>query len=212
MSARYGSEGLGAWVLDRLGPGARVPSRPGAPPEVDVRTGRAVSAVTVRAALALVSVAAVVVAVGMPGAVVPAELAGLMMAVALLPAVLPRWPLTAVVVLVVGVRVALADPASPLVLALLVLLVHALLRLGAVAARTTWRTRVELHVLADDWRAALAAQGGAQVLALLAGAVTAGGDDGAWRLVGLAAVLGLSVLALARPVVPWWRRRPDTGG
>ncbi|MBO3094875.1 hypothetical protein [Cellulomonas dongxiuzhuiae] len=212
MSARFGSEGFGAWVLDRLGPAARAPRRGGEPPEVDVVTGPTVSALTLRAALALVGVAAVVVAATMPGRVVPLEVLVAMVAVGVLPAVLPRWPVAAVVVLVVGVRVLVADPASPLVLAALVLLVHALLRLAAVAARTGWRTRVELAVLADDLRAALVVQGAAQVLALLAGAVAAGADGGAWRFAGLAAVVGLSVLALARPARPWWRARPDRLG
>ncbi|GIG41623.1 hypothetical protein [Cellulomonas phragmiteti] len=208
MRARYGSEGLGAWVLDRVGTGARAPRRRGEPPEVDVRTSRSVPSVTVRAALALVAVAAVVLAVTAPGSVVPPGVVALLLGVALAPAVVPRWPVAALVVLVVGVRVWLADPVSPLVLATLVLLVHVLLRLAAVAARTTWRTRVEVAVLTDDWRAALAVQGGVQALALLAGAVAAAGDDGAWRLAGLAAVLGLSVLALARPARPWWQGRP----
>lgn len=209
MSARHGSEGLGAWVLDRVGPRVRARRDHGEPPEVDVRTGPTVAAVTVRATLALAGVAVVLVAATMPGRVVPVEVLALMVAVGLAPAALPRWPVTAVLVLVVGVRVLLADPASPLVLAGLVLLVHALLRLAAVAARTTWRTRVELAVLGDDWRAALAVQGGAQVLALLAGWAAVGPGAAGWRFAGLAAVLGLSVLALTRPARPWWRGRAE---
>jgi len=206
MSLRFGSEGLGAWVLDRV-PGARTPRRRGEPTEVDVRTGPTVPAVTLRLALALAGVAAVLVAATMPGRVVPVEVLTLMVAAGLLPAVVPRWPVTAVLLLVVGARVLIADPASPLVLAALVLLLHAVLRLAAVAARTTWRTRVELAVLADDWRAALVVQGGAQVLAVVAGGAAAADDD-VWRVAGLVAVLGLSVLALTRPVRPWWGARP----
>ncbi|ADG76288.1 hypothetical protein Cfla_3411 [Cellulomonas flavigena DSM 20109] len=208
MSARYGSEGLGAWVLDRLGPSARTRRRRGEPPEVDVRTGRSVASVTLRAVLALVGVVTVLVAATLPGRPVPVGLLAVMVVVALTPAVAPRWPTTALVVLVVGVRVALAEPPSPLLLALLVLLVHVLLRLGAVAAHTAWRTRVEVAVLLDDGRAALGAQLGAQALALVAGAVAAGTVDDAWRLAGLVAVVVLSVLALLPPVRPWWQRRP----
>lgn len=208
MSAQFGSEGLGAWVLDRLGPRARAPRRRGEPPEVDVRVARTVASVTLRAALALVGVGVVLVAATLPGRPVPPGLLVVMAVAGLGPAVAPRWPTTALVVLVVGARVALADPPSPLLVAVLVLLVHLLLRLGAVAAHTTWRTRVEVAVLVDDWRAAVAAQGGAQALALVAGAVAAGTADDAWRLAGLVAVLMLSVLALLRPVRPWWQGRP----
>lgn len=207
MSVRYGSEGLGARVLDALG--ARTRRRHGEPPEVTLRTGPAIAAVTVRLLLALAGVGAVLVAATMPGPVVPTELLTVMVAVPVVAAVVPRWPVTALVVLVVGVRVLLADPAPPLVLAVLVLLVHVLLRVGAVAARTTWRTRVELAVLGDDWRAALGVQAGVQALALVAGVAAAGAGASAWRLVGLAAVLGLSALALARPARPWWRGRGD---
>ncbi|UZN03143.1 hypothetical protein [Cellulomonas sp. S1-8] len=208
MSARYGSEGLGAWVLDRV-PALRASRRRGEPAEVDVRTGPTVSAVTLRAGLALVSVVAMVVAITMPGRVVPVEPAGLMLALALVPAALPRWPVTALVVLVVGLRVLLAEPASPLVLAALVLLLHVLLRLAAVAARTTWRTRVELAVLGDDLPAALVVQAGAQVLAVVAGVVAGTAGAAGWRGVGLVAVVALTGLVLARPVRPWWRGRSD---
>lgn len=206
MSARFGSEGLGAWVLDRLGVRGRSPRRHGEAAEVDLRTGRTVASVTLRTALALVGTLLVLVAGTMPGGVVPTALLAVLVGLALVAAAAPRWPLTALVLLAVGVRVLAADPAPPLVLAALVLLVHVLLRLTAVAARTTWRTRVEVAVLTDEWRPALAAQVGAQALALLAGAVAVGADDGAWRLVGLATVLGLAVLALTRPAQPWWQR------
>lgn len=205
MSVRYGSEGLGAWVLDRLGPAARAPRRRGEPPEVDVRTGPTVPAVTLRAALALAGVAAVVVAATAPGRAVPGSVLGLMVLVALAPAVVPRLPVTALLVLVVGVRLLLAEPAPPLVLAALVLLLHVVLRLAGVAARTGWRTRVEVAVLRDDLPAAFVAQAGAQGLALVAG-LASGADAGTgWRLTGFVVVLGLVALALARPVRPWWR-------
>ena len=208
MSARFGSEGFGAWVQDRLGPAARAPRRRGEPAEVDVRTGRTVPAVTVRAALAVAGVAAVVVAATAAGPVVPAPLLGLMVLVGAAPAVAPRLPLTALLLLAVGVRLLVADPASPLVLAALVLLVHVVLRLAAVAARTGWRTDVEVAVLRDDLPVALAAQVGAQVLALVAG-LASGADAGTgWRVVGLVGVLGLVTLAIAPPARPWWRAAP----
>jgi len=208
MSARFGSEGFGAWVQDRLGPAARAPRRRGEPAEVDVRTGRTVPAVTVRAALAVAGVAAVVVAATAAGPVVPAPLLGLMVLVGAAPAVAPRLPLTALLLLAVGVRLLVADPASPLVLAALVLLVHVVLRLAAVAARTGWRTDVEVAVLRDDLPVALAAQVGAQVLALVAG-LASGADAGTgWRVVGLVVVLGLVTLAIAPPARPWWRAAP----
>jgi|GEM_PF-873225 len=217
MSARFGSEGLGAWVLDRVGPALRTPRRRGEAPEVDVRTGPSVPAVTLRAGLALAGAAAVVVAVLAPGRAVPVEVLVPLLVVGVAPAVVPRWPATALLVLVVGVRLLLADPAPPLVLAALVLSLHVVLRLAPVAARTGWRTRVEVAVLTDDLRVALAAQLGAQVLALVAG-LTAGAGEVAgegvvavagadvWRVVGLVVVAGLSVLALARPTRPWWSR------
>lgn len=209
MSVRQGSEGFGTWVLDRLGPAARAPRRRGEAPEVDVRTGPTVPAVTLRAAVALVGVAAMVVAATMPGGAVPVGLLWLLVGLGLLPAVLPRWPVAAVVVLAVGVRVLSADPASLPVLAALVLLLHALLRLTAVAARTTWFTRVEVAVLTDDLRPALAVQAGAQALALVATWTAGASEGGLWRIAGLAAVLGLSALALTRPVRPWWQGSPE---
>ncbi|MCC2333683.1 hypothetical protein [Cellulomonas wangsupingiae] len=208
MSARFGSEGFGARVQDLLGPLGRAPRRRGEPAEVDVRTGRTVPAVTVRAALAVAGVAAVVVAATAPGRVVPVSLLGLMVLVGAAPAVAPRLPLTALLLLVVGVRLLVADPAPPLVLAALVLLVHVVLRLAPVAARTGWRTDVEVAVLRDDLPAALAAQAGAQVLALVAGLASAADAGTGWHVVGLVVVLGLATLAIAPPARPWWRAAP----
>lgn len=204
MSVRGGSEGLGAWVLDRLGPAARAPRRRGEPPVVDVRTGPTVPAVVVRTVLALAGAAAAMVAGTAPGPVVPGPALVLMAAVGVAGAVVPRAPLTALLLVVVGVRVLVADPVSPWVLAALVLLLHVALRAGAVAARTGWRARVEVAVLRDDLRAALAAQAGAQALALLAGAAVGADAGTGWRLAGLAVVVGLAALALARPARVWW--------
>ena len=208
MSVRQGNEGFGAWVMDRL-PSVRDGRRRGEPPEVEVRGGPSVPSVVLRAVVAAVSVAAVLVAVGLPGADVPDGLRALLVAVALLPALAPRWPTAALVVLAVGVRVLTADPVAAPWLAVLVLLVHALVRLTPVAARTTWRTRVEVAVLGDGLRGALAVQAGAQGLALVASALAGAGAGATWRVAGLAAVLGLTALALVRPVRPWWQGRPE---
>ena len=215
MSARFGSEGLGAWVLDRF-PALRtgrpaVPrgagGRPGAGSgdgraEVTVTTGPAVPASVLRALLVLVGgLLVVLTASSAPGGVL-----GAMLLLAGAPAWLPRWPTVALLLLAVGLPLLLGDPASPLVLACLVLLVHVEVRLVAVVARTSWRTRVETAVLRDDWRVAAAVQVAAQVLALVAGAA-AGADGGqVWLVAGLVVVVALSAVALARPVSPWWRQ------
>ncbi|MBO0919677.1 hypothetical protein J1G42_02415 [Cellulomonas sp. zg-ZUI222] len=211
MSARFGSEGFGAWVLDRIGPTARAPRGRGEPPEVTVRTGPSVPAVAVRAVLALAAVVAALVAGTMPGGMVPSWVLTLLVVVALAPAVVPRVPVTAFLVLAVGVRVLLADPASPLVLAVLVLALHVVLRLAALVARIGWRGRIEVAVLTDDLRAAVAVQVGAQALALLAGAAAGAGGaaGGGWRVVGMLAVAGLAAAVMIRPVRPWWRGQPD---
>lgn len=203
MSVR--SEGLGAWVLDRVGPTLRARPRRGEAPEVDVRTGATVPAAAVRGALAIAGVLLAVVAATAPGSVAPVAVLVLMLAAGVAPALLPRWPLTSVLLLVVAVRLLFADLAPPLVLAALVLLVHVVLRLAPVAARTGWRARVEVAVLAGDARGALVVQAAAQVLALLAGLAAGAGAAGQWHAVGAVAVVALTTLVLARPARSWWR-------
>ncbi len=188
--------------------------RPAAP-HVVLRTGPAVHAVVLRGVLAVVGVAAVLVALGGPGAAEPGagdeSGAGpgvmLLALVGAAPAVWPRSPAAALLVLGVGVRVLVAGPPGAARLALLVLLLHALLWLTALAARTGWRTRVELAVLRDAAPAALVAQAGAQVLALVATALAGGVTGGdAWRVAGAVAAALVAAVALVRPDEPWWRR------
>jgi hypothetical protein len=82
-----------------------------------------------------------------------------------------------------------------------VLLVHLTLWTGAVAARTSWRTRVELAVLSRGLRDVAVVQVGAQVLAvvatLLAGASLGEGD--VWRAVALVAAIVVAAVLLPRP-------------
>ncbi len=186
-----------------------------AAPHVVLRTGPAVHAVVLRGVLAVVGVAAVLVALGGPGAAEPGAGdesgagAGVMLLalVGAAPAGGPRSPAAALLVLGVGVRVLVVGPPEASRLALLVLLLHALLWLTALAARTGWRTRVELAVLRDAAPAALVAQAGAQVLALVATALAGGVTGGdAWRVAGAVAAALVAAVALVRPDEPWWRR------
>lgn len=208
MSGLLRTEGVGAWVLDRLGAGARTPRVRDGPPEVEVRTGPTVPAVVLRVVLALAGVGAVLVAQGAPGAAPGTGGLVVLLAVGVAPAVVPRLPSAAVLLLLLGAWLVVHDPAPPLVLAGLVLLVHVVLRLAPVVALTGWRSRVEVAVLRTDLRAALAAQAGAQALALVAGAVAGSGGGSGWRVAGLVVVLVLTSLALARPERPWWRAQP----
>lgn len=87
----------------------------------------------------------------------------------------------------------------------LILLVHLLLRLAAVAAQAGWRARVEVAVLTAQAREVAIVQAGVQLLALVAASmslVVAGVDDatlGAWARVGaVGGVLALGVLLVPR--------------
>jgi hypothetical protein len=118
-------------------------------------------------------------------------------------------------VLVAGVGlVALRDPAGFTVRTFaLILLVHVLLRLSAVAGQAGWRARVELAVLAAQAREVAVVQVGVQLLALATAGVPMivraggplGGGTGAWVRVGVVTgVLALVVLLVPRS---WFRRR-----
>ncbi|QCB94915.1 hypothetical protein [Cellulomonas shaoxiangyii] len=187
--------------------------RPGAArrtdPSVTLRTGPAVHALVLRGALALAGLAAAATAAG--GAV-PTAVAVLLVVAGAAPAVWPRSVAPALLVLGLGVRVLVAGPPEAWRLALLVLLVHAVLWLAAVAARTGRRTRVELAVLRDAAPVALVVQAGAQVLALVAAALAGGatGGDG-WRVAGTVAAAVVGALVLARPDEPWWSRASPDG-
>lgn len=117
-------------------------------------------------------------------------------------------------VLVAGVGlVALHEPAGFAARTFaLILLVHVLLRLAAVAGQAGWRARVELAVLAAQAREVAVVQVGVQLLALAAAgagmivrAGGLGGGIGAWlRVAVVAGVLALVVLLVPRS---WFVRR-----
>ncbi|QGQ20652.1 hypothetical protein GC089_17480 [Cellulomonas sp. JZ18] len=176
-------------------------------PHVELRTGPVVGALLLRVVLALVGAGAVAVALGSPGPRPTTVLAAALTVAAAAPAFWPRSVAAGFVVLAVGVRLLVAGPPEAWRLALLVLLVHVLLWLTAVAARTRWDTRVEVAVLRDAAPPALVAQAGAQVLALgataLAGGVAAGD---VWRVGGVVAAVLVAAVVLVRPDVPWWRQ------
>ncbi|WP_456787218.1 hypothetical protein [Cellulomonas sp. P5_C5] len=114
--------------------------------------------------------------------------------------VLPELGLTALVVLVAGVRVATGEPPALGIVMLLLLLVHLSLWAGALAARTSWRTQVELGVVVHGLRDVATVQVGAQMLAVVAvllGGVTVGSGD-LWRALALVAAIGATALLLPR--------------
>ncbi|GEL98535.1 hypothetical protein [Cellulomonas terrae] len=114
--------------------------------------------------------------------------------------VVPGLGLAALVVLAAGTGVVAHDPPALGVVMVLVLLVHLTLWAGALAARTSWRTRVELGVVVHGLRDVAAVQVGAQVLAVVA-TVLAGvtlGDGDLWRAVALVAVITAAALLLPR--------------
>lgn len=178
--------------------------------EVEVDIGLWAPAWALRLVLAGVAALALAVAWSGPGPQAPTSVA-VAVAMGVLVAVLawaPGLGLSGAVVLVVGARV-LFGGVPPLESTMaLVLLVHLLLWLGAVAARTTRRTRVELAVLASGARETAVLQVGAQTLAVVAAVVAEGGlppGDG-WRVAALALAGAVVVLALPRPRELWWRR------
>lgn len=214
MRAAVGGRGPVGWLrravdgVRRLRVAGRGDPDRAAAPHVVLTTGPAVPAVALRAALALVSAGAV--ALAFAGAPPAASL--VLVAVAVVPAVRPRSVATALVVLAVGVRVLVGGPPEPWRLALLVLLLHALVWLTALAARTGRRTRVEVAVLRDAAPAALAAQAGAQALALVATALAGGAPGGdVWRVAGVVTATLVALVVLVRPAEPWWRR-DEPGG
>ena len=94
------------------------------------------------------------------------------------------------------------DPPALGVVMLLVLLVHLTLWSGALAARTSWRTRVELGVVVHGLRDVATVQVGAQVLAVVATVLggVALGDGDLWRAAALVAVIAAAALLLPRPL------------
>lgn len=102
------------------------------------------------------------------------------------------------VVLAVGVAVLAANPMAASRLAGLVLGVHVLVRLAAVAGRAGGRDAVELAVLGTGWRRWVVAQALGQVATLATVALRGVDAPGAGRLIALVAALAVVVLALPR--------------
>ncbi|WP_199424812.1 hypothetical protein [Actinotalea solisilvae] len=208
-------EGAGDRVREALGLPVRhgVPS----PPRVELRLAGAVPGSVVRIAAAL----AVVAVVGLSGP--PPQLGVVLAAAAALVLRWPTWPV-APAVLLVTLFVVLAGPdllavdasgdASGLVRAsALVLAVHLMLRLGALAGRIAWRGRVDRAVLGTVGRSVLGVQVVVQgallaVVWLRSGFGTTPGVQEALRLVAVLAVAAVAVLVVPRAwLARSWRPR-----
>ncbi len=160
--------------------GRRAPRRP----RTTLRTGPAVPALVLRAALlALVAGAGAVVA-GSPTELAVAATLGAVVAVR------PHAALLAIAVAVLVAMLALT-PGPWWALVLLVVLTHAVLRVGTVADAVSWRGRVEVAVLSGALPGFLAVQAVAQVAVLLA-LLLDGAAPVPWLVV--LAVTGLAVL------------------
>ncbi|MBD8063188.1 hypothetical protein [Oceanitalea stevensii] len=161
----------------------RTPRRP----RTALRTGPAVPALVLRAALlALVAGAGAVVAGS------PTELA----VAAALGVVVATRPHAALLAITVAVLVAMRalTPGPWWALVLLAVLSHAALRVGALTDAVSWRGRVEVAVLRDALPGFLAVQAVAQVAVVLA-LVLDGAAPVPWLVV--LAVAGLAVLGWA---------------
>ncbi len=169
--------------------------------EVTLELLRPVPAWAVRAAVVVMAAATLVVAFVGTGPRPPSVLVVALAVLAVAAAVVPGLGLAALVVLVAATRLFVADPPGLGVVMALVLLVHLTLWSGAVAARTSWRTRVEAAVLVRGLREVAVVQVGAQVLAVLA-TVLAGvslGDGDLWRALALLAAIAAAAVLLPRP-------------
>ncbi|MBO3086129.1 hypothetical protein [Cellulomonas fengjieae] len=167
--------------------------------EVGLELVRPVPAWAVRGSLAALAASLLAVAFGgtgpRPHAVLVVALAALVVATT----VLPGLGLAALVVLVAGTRLLVGDPPALGVVLALVLLVHLTLWAGAVAARTSWRTRVELAVLVRGLREVALVQVGAQVLAVVAMLLVGVAQGDLWRAAALVAAITLAAVLLPRP-------------
>lgn len=159
----------------------RAPRRP----RTTLRTGPAAPALLLRAALLALVVGA--------GALVAGDLTALGVATVLgvVVAARPHAALLAIGVAVLVAMLALS-PGPWWAVALLALLTHAVLRVGALADAVSWRGRVEVAVLRDALPGFLAVQGVAQTAVGLA-LVLDGAAPVPWLVV--LAVAGLAVLA-----------------
>ncbi|WP_421742828.1 hypothetical protein [Cellulomonas sp.] len=167
--------------------------------EVTLELVRPVPSWALRASLALLSAATLAVAFAGTGPRPPAVL--VVGFVALVGAVVlaPGLGLAALVVLVAGTRVLVGDPPALGTVMVLVLLVHLTLWAGAVCARTSWRTRVEVAVLVRGLREVAVVQVGAQLLAVLAMLLVGTTEGDLWRAAGLLAAIILAAAMLPRP-------------
>ena len=166
--------------------------------EVTVELVRPIPAWAVRSGVAVLGAVTLLVAFGgsRPHPLVVSGLVALLVATA----VVPDLGLTALVVLAAAAGVFAGEPPALGVVMLLVLLVHLTIWLGALAARTSWRTQVEAGVVVHGLRDVAMVQVGAQLLAVLAtvlGGVAVGNGD-LWRALALVAVIGASALLLPR--------------
>ncbi|KQY22170.1 hypothetical protein ASD16_16205 [Cellulomonas sp. Root485] len=170
----------------------------GAMSEVTVELVRPLPAWSVRGVAGLLGAATLLVAFAgsRPHPLLVAGLVALVVATV----VIPGLGLAALVVLGAGAGVVAGDPPALGVVMLLVLLVHLTLWSGALAARTSWRTRVELGVVVHGLRDVATVQVGAQVLAVVATVLggVALGDGDLWRAVALVAVIAAAALLLPR--------------
>ncbi|RHA38390.1 hypothetical protein [Cellulomonas rhizosphaerae] len=168
-------------------------------PEARLATGATVPATLLRAVLGVVVAAMVVV-----GWAADRDLLAAVVVVALglgvFVALRPWSVVTAVCAGLAGFLVLVGGAASLPTVMLLVLLVHLATWGSALAARTSWRGRVEVAVVLDGLRSVARVQVGAQVLAVVA-VLLAGADLGAadvWRAAAMLAAIGVAVLALPR--------------
>ena len=167
--------------------------------EVTLGLVRPVPAWVVRASLAALCAGTLAVAFGGTG---PMPHAALVVGFAVLVAatvLVPGLGLAALVVLVAGTRLFVGAPPDLGVVMALVLLVHLSLWAGAVAARTSWRTRVELAVLLRGLRDVALVQVGAQLLAVVAMLLVGVTQGDLWRAAALVAAIVVAAVLLPRP-------------
>ncbi|WP_421735434.1 hypothetical protein [Cellulomonas sp.] len=167
--------------------------------EVTLELDRPVPAWALRASLALLSAATLAVAFAGTGPRPPAVLDVGFVALVGAAVLVPGLGLAALVVLVAGTRLLVGDPPALAVVMVLVLLVHLTLWAGAVCARTSWRTRVEVAVLVRGLREVAVVQVGAQLLAVVAMLLVGVSESDLWRAAALVAALTLAAVMLPRP-------------
>ncbi|WP_456845398.1 hypothetical protein [Cellulomonas sp. P5_C6] len=161
---------------------------------------RPVPAWMLRGVLALLAAGTLVVAFVGPGPRAHWLLVGALVALVTATVLQPGVGTAAVVVAAAATRVLAGDPPALGVLMALVLLVHLTVWLGAVAARTSWRTQVELAVVGRGLRDVAVVQVGVQVLTVVATLLVGVrlGDGDLWRAVALVAAIVATAALLPR--------------